>query len=75
MPYRIDHSDELLATVLLGGFGRAKANRFLNGRRQIVHLKIEVHLFLLIAGFFRPDGGQIVEVTLHKVNNHPIVGD
>jgi len=63
---------------LLGGFGRAKTDGFLHGRRQFIDLMNEIHLLLLFAGLFRPRGRNVgihrcVSVTSLIADNHPVL--
>jgi hypothetical protein len=39
MSFRVNHRDEMLASVLTGGFCRAQPDYFLHGSRQIIYLK------------------------------------
>ena len=80
MSFSVDQRDDTLVAELLGGFGRAEADGFLDGRRQIVDPVDENHLLLLFAGFLGVDGWDVdihsrVVVTSLKADDNPIVGD
>ncbi len=66
MPIGIEHCDKMPAAVLFGGFYRTRANGFTHGGLQVVHLKVEVHLLLLLARFPRPNRRRIGNIGLGK---------
>lgn len=54
VPFGVKHRHVMIPAKLCGGLGCAQTDGLLDGCGQIIHQKVEVHLLLLPALFFRP---------------------